>query len=321
MSSSPNTPILNKILDELKSMNTRLTKLEDHVSILSNRVYGYIQKESDIQEKQSTELIRRNLALKYHIKNISLHSLRNFYIRGSDKVYTDLDGCIIKRITETWMNPIKKAAENSRAYIIEAKHGLTKQLVDGKLLQFCKILESFEYIRAHKEEITDTKASQFDNMVISYDLFNFPENILFIFASDDITDDVYNYIVSINEGELVRENYDKYIVKSFKEDDIIRQILDNKTIPIMIKNKIKFASTPSDISSLFTLATLPTSARPVDIALEKYKQLLQPYAETAHKLLSSYTLNADCYAMLKGKLGIYRTGAFYWDEDMFIPIQ
>jgi hypothetical protein len=334
MAVSPNAPILNKILDELKSINTRLTKLEDHVSkidervskldeyvsIFSNRVYGYIQKESDIQEKQSTELIRRNLALKYNIKNISLHSLRNFYIHGSDKIYTDLDGCIIKRITETWntnTNHIKRAAENSRAYIIEAKHGLTKQLVDGKLLQFCKILETFEYIRTHKEEITDTKASQFDNMVISYDLFNFPENILFIFASDDITDDLYNYIVSINEGELLQEKYDDYIIKSFKEDDIIREILDNKTIPIMIKNKIKFTSTPSDISSLFTPASLPTSARPVDVALEKYKQLLQPYTETAHNLLSSYTSNATCYAMLKGKLGIYRTGTYYWDEDMF----
>lgn len=333
MSTSPNTQILNKILDELKSINTRLTKLEDnvskidervskldeYVSIFSNRVYGYIKKESDIQEKQTTEIIRRTLTQKYHPKYISINQLRDFYVHDSNNRFTDLDGCIIKRITDTWntnTNSTKRAAAHSRVYIIEAKHGLTKRMVDEKLMQFCKMLETFEYIHIHKSEITDTKTSQFDNMVISYDLFNFPENILFIFASDDITDDVYNYIVSINEGALLKDKYDEYIVKSFKEDDIIREILNNSIIPIMIKNKLKFASSTSDISSLFTPTSLPASASPVAVALEKYKQLLQPYAETARQLLSSYTSNAECYAMLKGKLGIYRAGTYYWDEDM-----
>jgi hypothetical protein len=281
-----------------------------------------LKKESDMQENQTTEIIRQNLTQKYHYNNISIHPLRDFYVHGSDKLFTDIDGCIIKRITDTWAtntNREKRAAENSRAYIIEAKHGLTKQMIDNKLMQFCKILETFEYIRTHRSEITDTKTSQFDNMVLSYDLFNFPENILFIFASDDITDDVYNYIVSINEGKIIQDRYDEYIVKSFKEDEIIREILNNNTIPLMIKNKIKFAKSPSEISSLFTPITLSSSASPVDIALEKYKINLQPYAEKALALLVSYASVADCYAMLKGLLGIYRANTYYWDEDIISP--
>ena len=67
MAVSPNSPILNKILDKLESMDTRLTKLvervsniDDHVSKLIEDItiltYGHNYDEKNIKYFQDSEM-------------------------------------------------------------------------------------------------------------------------------------------------------------------------------------------------------------------------------------------------------------------------
>ena len=319
---SPNAPILQQILQKVNTIDNRLFNVESNVStIISNlttldkKFNTYVKNESDIQEDLITRNIQslfsetRGITAVYHRL-----PLKVFYIPTMNTPFTDFDGCIIQEF-----NPIsiknkngKKDLEERKAYIIEAKHGLTKTIIDYKLKQFCTILDIFEGIHNHSIPIRNVDESPFDNMVHSYNLVIFPETIYFIFGSDDIPKEQEELLNRINLGTIDEDWYNEYIIKNLKSHNIVSQILDNRHVSINIKEAFKHANTLNDIRNLFIQNTLSENATNRQRLLEREKLSIKQYTSGVLNLLESFEDVSACYKKLKGRLGLYQFNELKW---------
>ena len=293
---SPNAPILQKILE-------KLTNLEKSFQ-------AYVKNESDIQEKNATHNIRHILEQQYHLSNVSIVPIANFYTPESNDIFTDIDGCIM--VTSSSPIHVKNIKGNpkilivNQVYIIETKHGLTKSIIDKKLKQFCKIYELLGKIRTNKVPIRDPPVSNFDNMVLSCNLKSFPEEIFFVFGSDDINEDEYIFLSKISDGTLDEPWYNEYVLRTFKSHKIYKDIVGDITVGGLVKQELVKAPSIDDIKQLFAVVSLPRNAPKIKVSLEYQKQTIQPYKNTILSILTPYSIMESCYSSMKGRICIKR---------------
>lgn len=322
---SPNTPILHKILERLDKIDNRLDKLEVRVGTLEktvNNIQSYIKNESDIQENRLTLHMKELLHGIYNTANIQSSLLKEFYTPSSNKILTDLDGCLIVkshsgpvrvRNSRTGMN---RNIMFDRVYIIEAKHGLTKSLIDKKLEQFCIILDTFQKIHTGvytPKNIPDTK---FDNMVLSYDLQDFPEDIYFMFASDDLSEDLRNFLILVNNGDVTESKYNEYQMKNLKSHLIISDILNDTSVGGIMKSQLNDAKTIEDIYALFTTPKKSSNSTNKYLTIvEEHRHTIMPYKSRLLSLLVPYSSVSSCYSTLKGKIGFRWINQVMWPDN------
>jgi len=329
MNTSPNTPILLKILDRLdkletsvdilnKSVNT-LNKsfhildesfhtLDESFHTLDESFHAYTKRESDIQEYHTTRSVKRLLQEQFPFAKIHISPLKNFYIPTSIEIYTDIDGCIILESPPVLVKNTKGASKEliqKQVYIIEAKHGLTKTMIDKKLKQFCTMYDILKGIQTGLVLIPDPPVTRFDNMVISYNLHEFPEDVHFVFASDDITEEDYLFLSSIANGTLTESLYNSYLMKYLKSHKIITDILDDIDVNKLIKNIVKNATSINEIYSLFVKTELPRNASKFSKAVESQKDSVAKYKDSILNLLIPFSNMNPCYESLKGRLKVY----------------
>lgn len=301
---STNTPLLLEILSQLKDVKSDIASIRT-----------YIHNESKIQEKTTTYQIRDILNKRYgHATHTSVGTLRDVYLPDSNQTFTDIDGCLL---TQSRVGPviiknnngrnINVTSNDERTYFIEAKHGLTKSIIDGKLLQFCKLLDLFQKLHNGTLRAPSTPVTRFDEMVHNHGLVSYPKRIIFIFASDSIDAEHEAYIHSINAGTLTEELYNSVLVSLFKNHKTYDEILEDRDIGRLIKAELRDALTFDALRAALTLAAVPTTRR--QGALEKQKQaLLEKYAERISALLVPYSAMTACFSMLKGHLATYSHG-------------
>ena len=152
------------------------------------------------------------------------------------------------------LNPSHKHHEY---IIIESKHSLSKEKVDKKIAQMLEIKDVFLQSTPIKETPKYVMmVSQLRSSTGQTDL-NYPINL--IFSSDDISNELYQYIESINNG-TISDKYDILNTNLFYSDEYIQPIIDSiitdSSIPKQLKSILTKRSSIVDIRNLFSLPSM-----------------------------------------------------------------
>lgn len=298
----------HKINEDMKEMNLRIAGIDTKLNL-------YIQNESDKQELIATINIQNKLKEISITAQIDIFPLKYFYEPNNNDMLTDLDGCITYKLTQKSLQHQNGQVKNiieDKVFIIETKHNFTKMLFDKKIEQFCKILDAFKIIK-NKSKMKNIQNSiknnkdntNFLNMVDTYNLQNFPDNIYFIFSSDVLTYDQKEFLSALNIGKLNEEIYNKYLIEYIKTHKIMNDIRNDDKLKNNIKNKLLNFQSLNELIEMFIINNNITGSEKE----EKYSII--KYKDTFKNLILPYNNVKDCYNMLKGKIG-------YIDKDLLI---
>lgn len=292
-----NTTILLKILEGLDSIDRRVCMIENRLDTISS----YIENESKIQERRATYCLKKTLSGRYSHKIITESQLRSFYTPASNNIFTDFDGCVIAESPKGDGGVREGAGEGgNRAYILECKHCITKTIIDRKLKQFCTILDVFRNIKRGTITVRNPPISKFDNMVLSYNLQNFPDNITFLFVSDYISYEDCNFITFINTGKIDENKYNIYLLQYCKSHEVFRAMMDDKCVGQAIKSALVDATTVEDMVHILGPACNSEDA------YERDKSTLNRYRRSLLNILVPFSSVKDYYKALVGHIGYYR---------------
>ena len=243
-------------------------------------IHKYIKLESKFQELQN-----RNFIVKAYLHNHNQHSVvilpTTKFFHPTGREITDLDGFLLIR---TYPNEIEQPSQelisrlpytdfmeslqpnsvelnpshkHHEYIIIESKHSLSKEKVDKKIAQMLEIKDVFLQSTPIKETPKYVMmVSQLRSSTGQTDL-NYPINL--IFSSDDISNELYQYIESINNG-TISDKYDILNTNLFYSDEYIQPIIDSiitdSSIPKQLKSILTKRSSIVDIRNLFSLPSM-----------------------------------------------------------------
>ena len=294
-------------------MKEGFSRIENRITVIENDMKGvlkYIKLESKFQE-----LRNRNFIVKAYLHNHNQHSVviltTTKFFHPSGREITDLDGFLLIR---TYPNEIKQPSQelisrlpqtdfieslqpnsvelnpshkHHEYIIIESKHSLNKGKVDKKIAQILEIKQALESIPIKEGHMYKMIISKLQTVVGQTNL-NYPINL--IFSSDDISNELVQYIESINDG-TISDNYDDLTTELFYSDEYIQPIIDSITtdseIPKQLKSILMKRSSIVDIRNLFSLQSM--------------KEYISPYLES---YLTPYEELSDRFEDMKGFVGI-----------------
>jgi len=294
-------------------MKQGFNRIENRITVIENDIKGihkYIKLESKFQELQN-----RNFIVKAYLYNHNQHSVvilpTTKFFHPSGREITDLDGFLLIR---TYPNEIKQPSQelisrlpqtdfieslqpnsvelnpshkHHEYIIIESKHSLNKGKVDKKIAQILEIKDVLQSIPIKEGHMYKMIISKLQTVVGQTDL-NYPINL--IFSSDDISNELVQYIESINDG-TISDNYDDLTTELFYSDEYIQPIIDSITtdseIPKQLKSILMKRSPIVDIRNLFSLPSM--------------KEYISPYMES---YLTPYEELASSFEDMKGFVGI-----------------
>jgi hypothetical protein len=295
---SNNTLLLHRILEKLDSLETRMISLEKRVTNLEDIFTKYINNESDIQENSDLEYLYNYCQINLPSLNTSKCLLKYFFLPSGGTQYTDWDGCLILTFLPNQPKHVNGYKNNSlgfnpntrtsKAIITESKHGLTKQRLDKKIIQFSTM---FKVLDSILENTIQNPAPIFTSMVTTYNLRNFPKERYILFSSDDLDSFLRTYILELNNG-ITEEKYNIFCFNIFKNSKLYNKIIEDKDIVKKIKNKIERATSILEIKSIF----------------ENNSNELVKYYNNIKIEYESYSVLEPFYTSLRGKLGVMQFG-------------
>ena len=294
----------------LKSLHKTMTEGFSRIENDIKGIHKYIKLESKFQELQN-----RNFIVKAYLYNHNQHSVvilpTTKFFHPSGREITDLDGFLLIR---TYPNEIKQPSQelisrlpqtdfieslqpnsvelnpshkHHEYIIIESKHSLNKGKVDKKIAQILEIKDVLQSIPIKEGHMYKMIISKLQTVVGQTDL-NYPINL--IFSSDDISNELVQYIESINDG-TISDNYDDLTTELFYSDEYIQPIIDSITtdsdIPKQLKSILIKRPSIVDIRNLFSLPSM--------------KEYITPYLES---YLTPYEELASSFEDMKGFVGI-----------------
>ena len=314
------TSLYHMMKQGFNRIENRITVIEKDISILKDDMKGvhkYIKLESKFQE-----LRNRNFIVKACLHNHNQHSVvilpTKKFFHPSGWEITDLDGFLLIR---TYPNEIKQPSQelisrlpqtdfieslqpnsvelnpshkHHEYIIIESKHSLNKGKVDKKIAQILEIKDVLQSMPIKETPIYKTIISKLRSIIGQTNL-NYPINL--IFSSDDISNELVQYIESINNG-TISDNYDDLTTELFYSDEYIQPIIDSITtdsdIPKQLKSILMKRSSIVDIRNLFSLRSM--------------KEYISPYLES---YLTPYEELSDQFEDMKGFVGISQFNTVY----------
>ena len=314
------TSLYHMMKEGFSRIETDISILKKDVSILKDDMKGvhkYIKMESKFQE-----LRNRNFIVKAYLHNHNQHSIvilpTTKFFHPSGREITDLDGFLLIR---TYPNEIKQPSQelisrlpqtdfieslqpnsvelnpshkHHEYIIIESKHSLSKGKVDKKIAQILEIKQVLQSVAENGNHRFEMMISQLQSTLGQTNL-NYPINL--IFSSDDISNELVQYIESINDG-TISDNYDNLTTELFYSDEYIQPIIDSITtdsdIPKQLKSILMKRSSIVDIRNLFSLPSM--------------KEYISPYLES---YLTPYEELASSFEDMKGFVGISQFNTVY----------
>jgi hypothetical protein len=319
-----------------------INKTIAHMKIDIEKFHNYMKTESTFQEKRDTQTVKSLYSLNHPTSIVTTLFIDNVYNRKG-KIITELDGLLlVSDIPLDIPDPIPNKIDNGRqavrmeyirslnvvhpidptselfhpssmAYIIiESKHGLTKSKLDIKLNQFLQMKQLFTDISNQPDDHPPYYTEMVDNLLsethLSLSDIGKP-SLFMILSSDDLSDELHNYIQAIYFGIPDAKTYDELIQFIFFSDrylikGLFKQIIHNPRIPITLKDIIKMKSPMSDVRMLFSRADewshyLGMTPQNVQQMVEEY---LIPFSDVQHSL-----------DQLKGSIGILQL------HNIFMP--
>ena len=161
--------------------------------------------------------------------------------------------------------------------LIESKHSLNKRKVDKKIRQLSEIYDVFSTIKQQGQSVLKYKSMIkhiAESTHLSVDLLDLPINL--IFASNDISDELTEYINSIYHG-LNEEEYDRLTLQLFINDpyviEEISDIMQDDTIARQDKGILKRKESMHLIKEVFKKPELQS------YCTENMNAYLTPFSE------------------------------------------
>ena len=262
--------------------------------------YKYMKKESNIQELGDTIFITKLYLYNHPSNSISHIPIKKFFNRNGKEI-TDIDGFLLISSIPLYNISIKnellsrhpsasvfqstlKSNRNTHnesnvpEYIlIESKHSLNKRKVDKKIRQLSEIYDVFSTIKQQGQSVPKYKSMIkhiTESTHLSVDLLDLPINL--IFASNDISDELTEYINSIYHG-LNEEEYDRLTLQLFINDpyviEEISDIMQDDTIARQDKGILKRKESMHLIKEVFKKPELQS------YCTENMNAYLTPFSE------------------------------------------
>ena len=301
--------------------------------------YKYMKKESNIQELGDTIFITKLYLYNHPSNSISHIPIKKFFNRNGKEI-TDIDGFLLISSIPLYNISIKNELlsrhpsasvfqstlkSNRNTYnvsnvpeyiLIESKHSLNKRKVDKKIRQLSEIYDVFSTIKQQGQSVPKYKSMIkhiTESTYLSVDLLDLPINL--IFASNDISDELTEYINSIYHG-LNEEEYDRLTLQLFINDpyviEEISDIMQDDTIARQDKGILKRKESMHLIKEVFKKLELQS------YCTENMNAYLTPFSEVEELFRIVYHGIGTCrYNRVilerlfpKSKLNI--NGVLYW---------
>jgi hypothetical protein len=320
---SDNEITLTTLHDTLRSMQQymvarfdnleyRMTGLERTVTGLERTVTGihkdikrfddYIKVDVKIQEKNDLYFITKLYLHNHQNKFVTPLDINDLYDRSGNPL-TDFDGIImIHNLPLPFVFPLRDM--DMIEYIVtESKHSVSKTKIDAKIRQMVQLTTYLSEV-SHGDESKLLGHENFIGMIHQFieethlPLKLIAQPITLLFASDDISDPLAEYITRIHEGIDNQQIYDEIVKKLFFNNlgarKILKSINNNMQIPLATKAKVaEETATMSSIRDAFT-------------------NELQHMADLSiNEHLTPYDSLADAFHMMKHHIGYVQFGMAY----------
>jgi hypothetical protein len=331
--------------ERMDRLDERMDRLEKKVHKMDNDNKYREKRASDIIEvNKDTEIgniLRRTLAGVYELKNF-----KKFFHPITNKEITEFDGFFIVDCSRRNLAKISGNnnciinESNGKTIIVEAKTTLTIQKINEKIK---KIKEMYDILVSYKIKDINTTTKIFQKMYKENKLDLLPLKIYLIFAPEIISQPIiFDYINDINNGNMNKNNYNRYMFKLlknmdihlFREDNIRRK--EDKVVHPNFKKYIEIIIKQSDNlvdnGTEYILSNLPDMLSMLNKkAKDKFsnlineiKSILTPYDEMkdAFEFFSKIYVNSgNNYNTIpipnikntKGRIGLY------YEDNLDIP--
>ena len=211
---------------DVAGLKTDVAGLKTDVAGLKTDVASLVdwrRKLSTIAEENTNSFFEREFRNKFPSSQIVRSYIKNFYVHNNSNPITEFDGCFLinpdqkiqrktltrqmaqLRTTTTLRNntPIC-SPEFAYTVIIENKLTLDKRHIDKKVMLFQQIVDTIKSIKLNNS--LNLKGNpQFKSMVDTFNIKCFPEKIVFIFACENVSQSLQQYISKINNNEFQTE--------------------------------------------------------------------------------------------------------------------
>ena len=218
---------------DVSTLKTDVSTLKTDVSTLKTDVASLVdwrRKLSTISEENTNSFFENEFRKAFPSSHILRSYIRDFYEKNSNKLLTDIDGCFLinpkievpkknlskqQKAAKALAGPFRnnsstKETELSYTVFIENKLTLDKRHVDQKVMLYQSLLDSLREAKTNSSIMQD---SLFKTMVDVFDFKTFPDKLMLIFASENISESLKNYISAISNGDLDTE--EKYKLMTF----------------------------------------------------------------------------------------------------------
>jgi hypothetical protein len=247
---------LNKIDTRLDGHDKQLKTM----SISIDKITKYNNLE-DIQEQYDAEFITALYKHNYPMHFVKQIFVKDIYQPFSQNKITDLDGfLLISNNHKPFRFPLHHI-DKLEYIFIESKHSISKFKIEFKIKQIVTIKQLLRDITVNNiprdalEPFTDMIEQWVDETTIPINELN--REIHLLFCSNDITEELREYIHAIYTGILDKNTYDAVVKKLFYSNQYVKKgltaIHKNKRIPQVIKDQLKEEHSSMDgIRALFT---------------------------------------------------------------------
>jgi hypothetical protein len=293
------------MVSKFDNLESKVAGLERTVSGIQRdikRIDDYIKVDAKIQEKNDLYFITKLYLHNHQTKFVTPLDIDGLYHRSGDPL-TNFDGIVmIHNLHMPFVFPLRDM--DMIEYIaIESKHSVSKTKVDAKIRQMTQLATYLAEVSqgdADKlighENFIDMIHQFVEETHLPLPLIDRP--ITLLFASDDISDPLAEYITKIHEGIDNEQIYDEIVKTIFFKNVNVRKIIkgihNDKQIPLVTKEKInEETATMSSIRDVFT-------------------NELQHMADLSiNEHLIPYQSLADAFRMMKHHIGYVRFGMAY----------
>lgn len=307
---------LTTLHDTMRTMQqymvTRFDNLEHRMTGLELTVTGiqkdikrfddYIKVDAKIQEKNDLYYITKLYLHNHQNKFVTPLDIDGLYDRSGNPL-SNFDGIImIHNLQLPFQFPLHDM--DMIEYIaIESKHSVSKTKVDAKIRQMVQLATYLSEV-SHGNESKLLGHENFVDMIHQFvDETHLPLQLIdrpitLLFASDDISDPLAEYIIHIHEGIDSEQAYDEIVKKLFFKNLGVRKILKsiNNNMQIPLATKAKVAEETATMSSI----------------RDAFTNELQHLADLSiNEHLIPYDSLADAFRMMKHHIGYIQFGIAY----------
>jgi hypothetical protein len=288
--------------DNLESKVTGLERTVTGIQKDIKRIDDYIKVDTKIQEKNDLYFITKLYLHNHQTKFVTQLTIDGLYDRSGNP-HTNFDGVVmIHNLHMPFVFPLRDM-DMIEYIVIESKHSVSKTKVDAKIRQMTQLATYLAEV-SHGDDDKLIGHENFIDMIHQFveethlplPLIDRP--ITLLFASDDISDPLVEYITKIHEGIDNEQMYDEIVKTIFFKNVNVRKIIkgihNDKQIPSATKEKInEETATMSSIREAF----VNELQHMADLSINEHLTPYQPLA--------------DAFRMMKHHIGYVRFGMAY----------